>query len=466
MAAAAKSGRSTSSTSPTTGNSCQGASQSERSLAVHQKSTRLTPGSRKAHRRPKETKRTRSYPEEVRAQSPRFPDGPTAYAMDLASSGSESSHVININNVPSPVQSITSGWQSPTAVTKQAGSRSQEQSHVLVSITANTNRMALSNSSSTAQANLGSLAKRTQKLEAQLEAIQDISVPNKDEYNNTIQRLYQHSSTSAQSVTSMEQFGHILGQLGNISSAVGIIYSLLSWEIFRWEEERLVRDEGKALLVAAKQINDKMAEVSHRRARAKDWASDGRKAAGMVFGAIADLSTIAQSIALLSLVGCITLDGLLKIAHFPLLREHFRTNFARIAESRQKEWESLAANHYLVFDYQAVLRNGFSAHGRRSSRRTSSGQLSSQDAIIYALPSPPPSDDVPYQPRVNTNMENALNRRDNYESDTILHHEIDDISIMDIDLDYSLFEHLQAADLSKLPNNLQYNMGIALTTHS
>lgn len=126
-----------------------------------------------------------------------------------------------------------------------------------------------------------------------------------------------------------------------------------------------------------------MAEISSRRARSKDWASDGRKAAGMVFGIITNLSTAAQSFALLILSGkylsstmsryfgfilinfaeYITLDGLLKTAHFRALREHFQISFSQIVESRQKQWENLAANHYLVFDYKEVLRNGVGAQG-------------------------------------------------------------------------------------------------------
>jgi hypothetical protein len=121
-----------------------------------------------------------------------------------------------------------------------------------------------------------------------------------------------------------------------------------------------------------------MAEISNRRARTKDWASDGRKAAGIVFGTITNLSTAAQSFALLVLAGkCaifaalspsvrnplltastanITLDGLLKIAHFPALREHFRAGFSQIVASRQREWERLATEGYLVFDYKEFLR--------------------------------------------------------------------------------------------------------------
>lgn len=96
--------------------------------------------------------------------------------------------------------------------------------------------------------------KRMQKLEAQLETIRDSSIPEKDEFNHTVSRLYQHSDASTSPINSMEQLGHILGRLGNISSVVGIVYSLLSWEIFRWEEDRLIRDEGRPALAAAKQV--------------------------------------------------------------------------------------------------------------------------------------------------------------------------------------------------------------------
>ena len=58
-------------------------------------------------------------------------------------------------------------------------------------------------------------------------------------------------------------------------------------------------------------MNDKMSELSNRRATAKDWASDGRRAAGMIFSAIADLSIAAKSFALLTLAGelCMSIFG-------------------------------------------------------------------------------------------------------------------------------------------------------------
>ena len=53
-------------------------------------------------------------------------------------------------------------------------------------------------------------------------------------------------------------------------------------------------------------MNDKMAKLLNRRAKAKDWASDGRRAAGMVFGAIAATSAAGKSSALLLLAGKFT----------------------------------------------------------------------------------------------------------------------------------------------------------------
>jgi hypothetical protein len=71
-----------------------------------------------------------------------------------------------------------------------------------------------------------------------------------------------------------------------------------------------------ANLLRYEQVNDKMAEISNRRARAKDWASDGRKAAGMVFGSIANLSIAAQSFALLVLAGeCLLFQHLAILQH-------------------------------------------------------------------------------------------------------------------------------------------------------
>lgn len=49
-------------------------------------------------------------------------------------------------------------------------------------------------------------------------------------------------------------------------------------------------------------MNQRMCDAFQRRGKARDWASDGRKAAKMVFGALQALGTIEQSFALV-LVG-------------------------------------------------------------------------------------------------------------------------------------------------------------------
>ena len=50
-------------------------------------------------------------------------------------------------------------------------------------------------------------------------------------------------------------------------------------------------------------MNDEMSKQSDRHATAKDWASDGRRAAGMVFGSISELSAASKSLAVFLLAG-------------------------------------------------------------------------------------------------------------------------------------------------------------------
>jgi hypothetical protein len=53
----------------------------------------------------------------------------------------------------------------------------------------------------------------------------------------------------------------------------------------------------------------------------------------------------------------VTLDGLLKVAHFPLLREHFRAWFTQIVEENQEKWKMLVVDGYWAFDYKDFLHN-------------------------------------------------------------------------------------------------------------
>lgn len=108
------------------------------------------------------------------------------------------------------------------------------------------------------------MAKRANKLKECLKAIEQEYPPDKDGINDTVRQLYNEESAAtptSQVVTSIEQVGSILGQLGNISSKVGIVYNLLSWEVFRWEEQRLVLVEGQSSIVAAKRVSHKVPEL-------------------------------------------------------------------------------------------------------------------------------------------------------------------------------------------------------------
>lgn len=144
---------------------------------------------------------------------------------------------------------------SPTNTIIQSESQVVEQSPTSPTISINTRANSSPiNSVTTAPSPSPLMIRRAQKLDAQLEAIDAGYIPDKDQYNDVVRRLYQYSRAETGPMNSWKQFGHMLGRVGDISSAVGIVYSLLSWEVFRWEEDRLVQDEGKTLLAAAKSV--------------------------------------------------------------------------------------------------------------------------------------------------------------------------------------------------------------------
>ena len=170
-----------------------------------------------------------------------------------------------------------------------------------------------------------------------------------------------------------------------------------------------------------------------------------------------------------------TLDGLLKTAHFRASREHFQISFSQIVELRQKQWESLVANHYLVFDYKQVLRNGVDAqgwqlsldphdyanfadtHSMNSSRRSSfEEQMSNQNTPMGTLPSTSRSYCTANQH--SPDVDGAQGRQYNHETPPTSHRNVSEINMIDKDFDYTLYEEFQAADLLGLPNNPQYNM--------
>ncbi|KAJ5194355.1 hypothetical protein N7472_006821 [Penicillium cf. griseofulvum] len=97
--------------------------------------------------------------------------------------------------------------------------------------------------------------KRAQKLHRMLGALENHRVASKEDHNRQIEALYNGSQLfpCSQDV-SMVQFAAILGKHSSVSSAVGTIYGLLSWNIFGMEEDRLVKKDRLSPYIAAKQV--------------------------------------------------------------------------------------------------------------------------------------------------------------------------------------------------------------------
>ncbi|KZF25349.1 hypothetical protein L228DRAFT_244165 [Xylona heveae TC161] len=200
-------------------------------------------------------------------------------------------------------------------------------------------------------------SKRMTRLQNQLSAICNQPTPAMAEHNAQVDGLYNGSYlTVPLHGMSSVQFARALSRLGNVSNTLGFIYGLLSWEIFKREEERIIKEERVSPVLAAKKVNRQMSELLKHPGKAKDWASDGRKAAKLVFGILEGYSTAVRSFALFLLGNSCSLDSMLKIAHFPVIREHFQMSFAQIVAEKQPQWEALAANDYKVFDYAEFLR--------------------------------------------------------------------------------------------------------------
>ena len=238
--------------SPAISNPSRDASHSRHSLVNRSERRRCTPVAKKPRRPQNDGQTTWPSSRDTDNQSSHSANKSDRLMTNLLPPGQESLLNVNFNKSSSPPYTIEARQQSPVTLGSPLTSRSIEQSLISTNITHETDSLLLDSSAMTSAP--CSMIKRTQKLEAKLKAIKDNIIPDRNEFNDTIRRLYQHSSASSQAVTSMEQFGNLLGRLGSVSSAVGMIYSLLSWEVFRWEEKRLVRDEGRARLVAAKQV--------------------------------------------------------------------------------------------------------------------------------------------------------------------------------------------------------------------
>ncbi|GIK05376.1 hypothetical protein Aspvir_009485 [Aspergillus viridinutans] len=144
--------------------------------------------------------------------------------------------------------------------------------------------------------------KRAQKLHRMLHALENLPIVSREDHNRLIEALYNGPQllTCSQDV-SMVQFAAVLGRHSSVSAAVGTIYGLLSWKIFGLEEDRLIKEERMSPYIASKQMNQKMTSALRRRGKSNDWASDGRRAAKAVFGALEGVGIQEQSFALILL---------------------------------------------------------------------------------------------------------------------------------------------------------------------
>ena len=98
--------------------------------------------------------------------------------------------------------------------------------------------------------------KRLRKLELLIESVRNYTKPSLEEHNEKVATLYNNSTYAPHlTPTSMEQLGQVLGELGKLSNATGIVYSLLSWEVYRREEKRLVIEEKLSPKWAAKRVS-------------------------------------------------------------------------------------------------------------------------------------------------------------------------------------------------------------------
>lgn len=81
----------------------------------------------------------------------------------------------------------------------------------------------------------------------------------------------------------------------------------------------------------------------------------GRKGAKMFFDALHNRGTTDRCFALLLLASNVSLDQMLKIAHFPALRSSFASRFARVVEKRAEEWNLLSSVGYSVLNVAQLI---------------------------------------------------------------------------------------------------------------
>ena len=199
--------------------------------------------------------------------------------------------------------------------------------------------------------------KRMKKLDSLFETLQTASLPNITEHNEMVKEIQQlcRKGSFHQRPEALESFSADSEGLTALSSAVKFASNLLAWEKYRQEEKRLIRDENFSSISASKQVNSQMMKARRRHCKTRDWASDGRKAAKMFFDALHSRSTADRSFALLLLASNVSLDQMLKIAHFPALRSSFASRFASVVNKNVEVWSTMSSIGFAVLNVDHVV---------------------------------------------------------------------------------------------------------------
>ena len=199
--------------------------------------------------------------------------------------------------------------------------------------------------------------KRMKKLDSLLEMLQVTSLPNVTEHNEIVKetrqlcrkRSFHHRREAS------EPFPASAEEPTASSSAANFGSNLLSWERYRQEERRLIRDEDLSSISASKEVNARMMKARRRHSKTRDWASDGRRAAKMFFDALHNRGTADRSFALLLLASNVSLDKMLKIANFQALRASFSSRFARIVEKNADIWSTMSGIGFAVLNVDQIV---------------------------------------------------------------------------------------------------------------
>ena len=220
---------------------------------------------------------------------------------------------------------------------------------------------ASTNPSSTPKIPASLETKRSNKLHRLLDTLWNSTPPPLREHNELVSRIYDTIRAGPPEWQDLPliQFAAVLGRICNMTTNVGFVYGLLSWEVFRRDEERLLQTEKLSSIAASRAINQLMVKTMNRHTKSRDWASDGRKAAKLVFDIFRNnnCSQADRSFAILLLANNISLDGMLKLAHFPATREEFAAQFERIILERSELWANLSQRGYRVFDCEQFLNS-------------------------------------------------------------------------------------------------------------